>query len=364
MKFMCLSALVGCLVAGCGGGARGPGGASEEDAGGGEASDAPSARRGGSVLPDGAQAVDAAPSPTDARDGSALPDAPAAGATIEQACADLGLRLCARLVACEPFFVRLGFGAPGVCVDRMRLLCLATATTPGAPVAPARIVMCSRGTEAAACSDVINFAVLDACFPAGTRANGSTCGANGQCASNYCQKGTKSCGVCMPRVAASGKCDGSESGQCDRGLVCSMAGSCVAPATAGSVCNPQTRPCQAQLTCTGGVCVMPATMVGASCTDTDCSVLQGLYCAKPPGQLRGTCQPIGVAAPGERCGIVNNALVVCGGAGSCQQSGQDSKCVAPGGDGQGCGDDFEKRGCLAPAACIDKVCRLPMPAAC
>jgi hypothetical protein len=285
--------------------------------------------------------------------------------TGEQACADLAGRTCERMISCEPFVVQILFGNAQGCLARMRLLCLLGASAPGARATPASISQCSRGLETAGCADIVSWAAFDACFPPGQRATGAACGARSQCASSYCRsKGTR-CGICSARVAAGGRCDDEAGGQCEAALVCSTAGTCVALAGLGTGCNPQSRPCQAHLACTGGLCVVPATTVGAVCTDNDCSGHLGLFCAKAAGALRGTCQRMLVAPVGERCGALGPNLIVCGGGATCLPDPQGTtRCVAPAPDGQPCGDGADGRGCMLPAACVEKVCRVATPAMC
>jgi hypothetical protein len=305
---------------------------------------------------------DAAP---DARTPAERPDALARDAgrdgglvTFEDACADLAARTCDRMNGCEPFVVKKLFGTTALCVARQRLACLASATAAGARVMAPLLAQCGRSVDAASCPDIVSGAALDACFPDGSRADNLPCAVNAQCASSYCQLRGARCGLCRPRGIAGAKCDPQEDGPCRAGLTCAAAGTCTVPGATGAVCNADARPCQPHLRCVAGLCMLPSP-AGAACVGDECDALFGLTCIKPAGSPRGTCQPLKLAAPGERCGIVSTSVTVCFAAATCEQDLTGMlRCVAAAADGQPCGS------CVYPAVCVERICRVPSSAAC
>jgi hypothetical protein len=299
-------------------------------------------------------------------DGAAGPAADAARAgdlsspastPLEQACADLAAALCARLQSCAPLARDRRYGDAVTCGARVRLACQVAASAPGARATPAALSTCARSLPSAACGAVATEAALDECFPAGSREDGRPCGTSSQCASGYCRLTGPSCGACGPRLAAGDPC--TESAQCRDRLVCSDQGLCVAPAAVEATCSPTSRPCEAHLACAGGVCLIPGAEGGA-CTDDECGPLSGLWCDRPLGASRGQCRRMERAEAGARCGAMAGTVVVCTAGARCQPGADGlSRCMPPGDDGGGCGDDAQGRGCLAPAACRDRVCLLP-----
>ena len=139
------------------------------------------------------------------------------------------------------------------------------------------------------CPEIVSGAAMAACEPAGQRADGQPCGADVQCTSAYCRRSLGHCGVCTARLPKGAKCTPGIDDQCQRGLVCPASGVCVAPGGMNDACNPQTRPCLPHLRCASGICLAPLA-AGASCSGDDCNQLLGLWCNKPGGAMRGTCQ--------------------------------------------------------------------------
>jgi hypothetical protein len=336
-----------------------PGGPQPADAAAGPEGDAgPSFSAYDAVIPDGSgsDGPPVAPHPADAL--------PPPASALEQACADLAATYCRRLEACAPLALLRLFGDQPWCVTRTRITCQIAAAAPGTKVTAGPLGQCGRGLASAGCADIAVTSPIAACFPPGSRIDGRPCAVGSQCASGYCRIGAAPCGQCSPRLAAGARCDRAESGQCQRGLTCAEAGSCVLPGGVGAACNPQSRPCQPHLACAGGLCLLPAA-ASAPCTGEECGPLSGFWCDKPLGALRGSCRPVVRAAAGERCGATGTVVAVCIAGGRCEAGPDGSlRCVDAADDDQGCGEAFDRRGCVWPAVCAGQLCRLPVPATC
>src|SRR5262249_24995733 len=156
--------------------------------------------------------------------------------------------------------------------------------------------------------DILSNNAPAACQPKpGPLADGTPCGADGQCAHAFCRKSNGSvCGVCGARGAAGAMCTPGLGNDCAYGLLC--AGTCVAPAGAAGPCAAPP-PCGGGLYCnnTGHCGTAPA--AGATCDPADdaCPLAQLLYC-DPATKL---CSSVGTAMSGGACGLVNNKPTLC-----------------------------------------------------
>ena len=213
---------------------------------------------------------------------------------------------------------------------------------------------------AATCPDLVAGKMPVACQDRpGTVINGAACGAATQCQSTFCKR-QGSCGVCAPRQAGGESCNSDE--QCDPNLVCASS-ACVAPGEAGASCDDK-HPCRNDLYCKAGVCSTKAG-AGDSCADTDkaCDIVRGVGC----NPFTKICQNVRVAKKGDPCGIVAGTLVLCEASGLCEGGtlATPGTCTGAAGDGQACGTaDANGRSCLAPANCVNGICRLPASASC
>jgi hypothetical protein len=362
---------LGCFMAGgvsCGGGGDGgkPASTSADAATPGDDAGGTGPRRGGSpagpgddgsagnpvdapgAMPDAAAGPDAAASPPDV-------GADAAVNALAEACADFGKRLCDRLEVCGPLFVRIQFGGPVVCAERMRLDCLLEGNAPGSAVRAAEVSRCARDFSTIQCIDLLKNNSLDSCFPPGPRPVGQPCYAQSQCQSSLCALNDTGCGRCVPRVPEGGSC--LTDAQCEKDLTCPAATHvCTRPATLGHACNDKGQPCQATLVCRLGTCQV-AKGPGADCSgDNECDFGQLLFCQKSGLALVGKCQTFKLPGPGEACGQARNALPFCQ-ASTCDAN--SGRCIPFADDSAPCGAAANGRACMAPGVCVAGTCEAP-----
>ncbi len=276
--------------------------------------------------------------------------------TIDQVCADFGTKACDRLNACARQQFLLSYGTAKVCAERLRVACLIEATAPGARVFANPLDLCVRSLEIASCDEVLNGNALSSCYPAGTRPGGARCATMSQCQSGYCRLDT-GCGVCTVRSGAGATCDSTRQDdlQCTQGQTC-VGNLCTAHSMLGQACGP-TQVCQRPLACIVGKCVV-ALEANALCAEPgECNTSAGLTCG---GNAR--CGAVAFPAVGARC---TPAGIPCLGGAVCARDAQgNDRCVAPALDAFGCGPNFDNKGCLAPAVCVNAICTLPSPASC
>jgi hypothetical protein len=304
-------------------------------------------------------AVDSPPAAPDVTPDRGPPDRPSF-----DFCQPYAAKFCARLGACSAPYLLGVYGDQAGCRARLRLQCETEAALPGSGLTAATAVPCGDAFAAASCDQVFGGAVT-ACQMKGTAAKGAPCGSGVQCRSGFCRTPeTTFCGTCDERAAEGGACDADES--CQFPLLCSEAGHCATPAAEGELCN-ESRPCQAGLLfCAADNTCKRRSGEGRACNRTGAAPLQpcdiGLSC-RP--SANGTCRAIGFVAAGQACSVPTTAsgtLVLCAASGSCVEG----TCRPAGDDGQPCtlsplGDSG---GCLAPALCLEGVCKLPDPASC
>jgi hypothetical protein len=257
---------------------------------------------------------------------------------------------CNKLDECLPFAIKAAYKDANECITRQRSQCVKAVNAPSTGVTAAYLDGCTSAYSSVSCDDVLE--QPETCKSvAGSLADGTPCGDDGQCTGRSCNKtGDSPCGACAQRIGAGGDC---ANAKCDDGLSCAQNAKCVAPAAAGAACGDN-QPCQSGLVCSKGTCGQGAA-AGASCADGEaCNAFKGLIC-DPTSK---TCKEIKVANAGEPCGLLDGSFVLCASGGTCKSG----TCAAPLADGASCTADGE--GCQAPARCLNGVCTIPDPGAC
>ncbi|HXI59883.1 MAG TPA: Dickkopf N-terminal cysteine-rich domain-containing protein [Polyangia bacterium] len=235
------------------------------------------------------------------------------------------------------------------CRQRLTLSCLANAFGPGTTTDPQARSMCGDMIAAADCHS----SVPDVCRgTAGTLADGDGCFSDRQCQSGYCQYWGL-CGVCTARAGAGQPC--ADDNACPTGMFCSPSstgGICRAYSKLGQSCDGRYQRCEDGLSCYAGGCV-PGRKEGDACQQAvDCfNAIDSLYCG--PSH---TCERPGVSDPGGPCGYRDGKEIGCAGSAECKglvNIGDQGICAAPALDGDEC-----EYGCLPPARCVDRKCRV------
>jgi hypothetical protein len=281
--------------------------------------------------------------------------------TPDQSCQAQSQAICAKIDQCDHPAVVAAYGDVATCAARFKIDCLNSMKATGSSTSPTMVQSCAKAVPGLTCAQSFTRDIPTACMGnPGAFADGTGCGADGQCKSTYCRKAVgQSCGTCGPRAAAGASCTRAE--DCDYKLTCANQ-KCVAFATGGGACNADT-PCLPGLFCQSSVCAV-AGGPGASCTtQPECDGTQALFC----NPLARACQLASFAMAGQACGVVTTPQVgfsLCSGGATCNapQAGS-GVCVAAAADGAAC-NAANSIGCLAPATCTSGTCKLPDPAAC
>ena len=236
------------------------------------------------------------------------------------ACADEAKAACTLRDTCSPGYNnKKVYGDEPTCETRTQLTCVTSLAAKGTGQTPAHIETCVMAYSTYACADFFDGNPPAACVPPmGTLANGTVCGASGQCTSTFCNIGPyQLCGTCEALPAAGAACQ--VQADCGRDQACAVptaatAGVCAAFVASGGACLTGVNPCQAGLSCVGdveatktmGTCQKSGVMVGAACdgsrkTMPGCEANLGLVCIPTAkGSAVGTCQNVTWAASGER----------------------------------------------------------------
>jgi hypothetical protein len=274
----------------------------------------------------------------------------------EQACVDWATRYCARLEACAPLSVQVGYGDVAQCIARNEPVCSSVLAAQGTGHTPASMEACALAYDSAACDEVVVGKPPASCNVAGSLPQGAPCGDSSQCSaeSSYCRIGDdRACGLCSPRGSTGSACDSDR--DCDYGLVCYF--TCMPPVSLGARCDGMTRQCPSTLICLDYTC-SPTAQEGAPCDPRAdaCDRDHGLYC-DPQARI---CSHFTVSEVGGPCG----AGTACR-AGFCVPNDRSETwtCAQNAADGSRCDRVFGPQ-CLAPARCVDSICVLPAAAHC
>lgn len=287
-------------------------------------------------------------------DGAAAGGSGGAVASVDWAkvCGEFGQKVCERYNACAPAFVKIGYGEPSKCAERIALDCLEGSRAMDSGVTKAGADACLAAIPGFSCDDIL-YRKTPACDFKGKRINGGVCGTGDQCQSGRCSRNDQVCGTCGPYLQAGVRCV--EDDDCEPGMECSEDNRCVLPSAGGTACSA-TQPCRYGYYCRNGTCAATVKEAGANCEDAlHCSLPHGLYC----NLAARRCQSIGLAAAGSPCGVSQTGVVLCL-AGSCRAG----VCESTARDGEPCGAAAMNRGCLSPAVCVNGSCRLPNPSSC
>lgn len=273
----------------------------------------------------------------------------------------LAKAFCEKIAECT-VFVDVAYGDLATCSSRLGAQLEKDIRLPGNTATQAEVDQCAQAVKASTCKDVLSNKLPAVCKKAGTLADGATCGAGGQCASQACHRTTDggNCGSCGARFAAGATCV--ENDDCQDGLVCNKQKKCTAPPKDGEDCS-QTD-CEYGLACVSGKCAA-ALGENAACTrttDSDpCDLLgKGLVC------LGGSCTKVGVAKAGQPCGLVGGTkFAVCGSNAHCDlaDGSAEGVCAAILKEGDAC-DDAAGKKCLDPAKCVSGKCTMRDPTVC
>jgi hypothetical protein len=262
-----------------------------------------------------------------------------------QLCNELALASAAKAAACTPFLQIFRYGSQPAQAARIRLNCnlydLPSVLFPPSPFKP-----CADALQAEPCNDWIDGAVPPACLGPGALAEGATCTAGYQCATDLCDIPATGCGKCATLPPAGDPC---YKGFCAAGLVCNPGGICAKPGRAGETCD-ENAPCAESLGCHGGVCG-PRGAPGANCASNDeCDIYHGSIC----GMMNTTCVNV---STGPMCTLnPDGSYVFCGGGATCQA---DGSCTPAAADGAACTMTDKGPDCLWPAQCLsDMKCHL------
>ena len=293
------------------------------------------------------------------------------GVTREQACAQISRAICDQYAKCLPFLLTLGFGDTATCVSRTSASCPVAFDAPSTSSNPARVSACAAELGKLTCEGLTQ-ATPASCIPEpGGLADGASCSDDAQCKSTWCAKNDDAqCGTCRVQPAVSAACvdlgkknDGTTQKSCGRNLECAK-DVCAKPAATGATCG-ETQPCGLGLACFNSKCVA-AGKPGAKCdpagvTDPGCDLLQGSFC----NQTTKVCQAFIYSKAGEACSFSATEIKVCSAGTKCigATATAPGTCVAPAADGAAC-NAKDGTDCLAPAKCLDGLCKLPSASAC
>jgi len=286
----------------------------------------------------------------------------AAALTVEEGCTQEADAICSALSGCATFWVQLFYGDKTTCVSRLTFSCKNDQMVNGITRTPDEMAACAQAVKSSSCPDLVASKFPAACqVKPGTLMNGIGCGSDWQCQSTYCNTNGQTCGACGPRAAAGGTCTTDDG--CMTGMVCAS-GHCVTPGVSGASCDPMKQPCRSDLYCTSASTCAPHVGAGASCADSAsaCDLFQGVAC----NPFNHVCETVAVAQGGAACGIVNRTLTLCVALDQCGGATltQPGVCASPAGDGEACGESNSGHNCIAPATCVNGVCRLPSATNC
>jgi hypothetical protein len=280
-----------------------------------------------------------------------------------QACIDISTAVCAKIESCAPAAISALYGDTATCATRTATTCDAALALKNNGDQAGNVEDCSKAYGSISCTDALGNNVPKECaHKPGQLADGTACGAAGQCMSGVCQFDTTGCGKCIEAIAAGANCNATS--DCQSGLVCALSATsqtsttfvCIAPAASGATCSNAAPvvPCQAGLVCDAGKCATPLAANSAcdpTVQPTLCDQANGYFCTP-----RGTRCMLAIAAgTGQPCGYdaQTGDYSYCTGSGFCgnvdQQTGLGT-CAAPAADGATC-DLAQGPLCTPPAVC-------------
>ncbi len=177
------------------------------------------------------------------------------GPSADEACTDLTNAECSKVDSCASVLGKVVWGDTETCKKQIKGSCVKAVNAPSTGLTPALAAKCASSVGAVSCSDLLNGPPADCQPVAGLLVDGAACVDDSQCQTRYCSvgKGT-SCGKCG---AAPKEGDSCVAQHCAPGYDCKD-DKCVKRGATGAECS-DAKPCQVQLSCTGGKCGPPAT---------------------------------------------------------------------------------------------------------
>lgn len=283
------------------------------------------------------------------------------GVSDDQAASDAANVYCARVQACAPAYLTLGYGDLATCEASFKAQLLSSLGAPGSSTTAAQIEACVAVFPQTSCSDLLVGKSPAPCqtMP-GQLAAGAACAVDSQCVGTRCRVAPGAlCGTCTSPADAGAGCG--ITGDCQPGLTCQN-GSCVAYGNEGTPCST-TLPCRPDLGCVGGTCGTPSPTGTTCASSTECNQLQGDFC----NPITLVCQQVTFVQPGSMCGLVSNQLVLCVGPGSYCEGDNAAPyvgtCEAHANDGASCDADAGRL-CDEVSVCSGGTCQVPDPASC
>jgi hypothetical protein len=317
----------------------------------------------------GSAGLDAGPEAAAGSAGTAGAAGNSTGPGAEQACADFAKSYCDRLDACAPVYLRLFYESPEACAARLAPSCVKAVGLSDTTKTDAWTEACGKALDAVTCEDLLVRKTPAACVPApGPRAEGATCGEDGQCATSYCQyQYNEGCGTCRTRAGAGESCNLDD--DCAFGSACAPNKLCAVLGEADAACDTN-HPCSPQLSCMGatataqGAC-KPAGSAGAPCdpqqlTHPGCDLIHGYFC----NVVSKICQEMKQVGGGDPCGIVGADYAICTASAMCKlTSTYAGNCLAAAKDGEAC-NVADGPQCTPLSQCLNGVCTPPEPSLC
>ncbi|MBI5531717.1 MAG: hypothetical protein HY898_03305 [Deltaproteobacteria bacterium] len=270
----------------------------------------------------------------------------------EAACAAWAAIACQEYKACWGSEVSAAmYGSDAGCLDLDTRYCLAWWFAPGSSFTVADMNACVAAQDPERrCGP----GVISACIPGpGTRELGAPCGADTQCASQFCCAKWPECGTCCAPPKSGEPC---WEGKCISGQVCiGPDNTCVKPtAEEGGVCGPGL-PCASGLACNAsGVCVKAGqAKEGEACKTGEC----GGYLTCDQGTL--TCKGFSSSATeGQPCTMFCAHGLVC--------DLENQVCIVGAGLGEACsaGNYGFGSNCNDILSCVNGKCVEPITPTC
>jgi hypothetical protein len=332
--------------------------------------DTESLKKGSGAPPDGGTGASAG---TGGASGGAAGTAGSGGGDVTAACAALSSALCTKYGDCADFFVRVTFGTKQVCEQRLAKICTTYTGIEDSTFTADNAAQCAGAVKSLTCDDLFaGDPIARACQPpAGPRAEGAKCVADGQCVTLYCRaEYGQPCGTCQHRSAEGGLCAADKDCQPGYGCVGDAPKKCAKLRGVGESCD-KAAPCLKTLSCRGSpLACGPPPLVNEPCDYKlqNCNQLEGQFCCC--GSMNPKCQQAGLSKANDKCNVIALAppdLRACESSGICTEpmlaSAKAGTCVGAAEDGKPC--DLNKNiGCMTPSECIGGVCGLRDPAAC